>query len=897
MNNNLIQNPFAKRFHNLSILLASIPIIISMIVIFGWIFDYERMTTLMPDLASMKFNTALLFLLSSLSIFVSQKAKHLKNMLVISIFLIASLTLSQYIFQINFGIDQLFVMDISGSDYPGRMSIATSINFILISVGIFLLLSKSDLSFVFAGLTALSALVALSGYLHNVEVFYAVPIFSSMALHTAISFFVLSVATILADDNGELVQIASGDTAGSKLIRIMNPTILLSFFLITSIFNIGNNLGFYPAQFSSVLTNTTTLVLLLLAIFYLARQLHQIDKERQVIQSELFRVNSSLEKRVKDRTRDLEHTNEQLHVYHSAVVSSSEMISVINKEHRYTMANEVYIQYYQPNLHNLIGYHIQDIVGIDDYDTQIKDRLNRSLNGEEQNFELATYFPEKGLCHLWVSYAPIRNNSQEVTDVVIVMRDITERKNMENSLIEAKEAADTANRAKSIFLANMSHELRTPLNAIMGFTQLLERDDTLSQEQVDQTLVISNNAEHLLELINDILELSRIEANKLTLHLQPTDLHQLILDINKTMELFAESKGISFISNLDKLIPQHLQLDTLKLRQVLINLINNAIKFTDVGEVSLYIYSKDDNLYFEIQDSGAGIEAEAISGLFEMFTQSKSGLSAEEGAGLGLPISQRLIQLMGGDIKISSEVDTGTLISFNIPYDTSDLNQATVNNKHTIIGIQNQTSTHRILIVDDHQESCLLVAGLLEPIGFDTKTASNGNEALSIVKEWKPDLIFMDLNMPVMDGLTATNHIRKLHLTNKPLIVAITAGAFEHQKQDILEAGCDDFIPKPFNLDIILDKIQHHLKVEYKYAEEKIGDITISNHQFLRTLADVPKEFRTKLLDHVRALDTDNVLILLETIKPSHPELASEIELLINDFRFDVIRHKLEKLD
>ncbi len=767
MNNNLTQDKYAKRFHYLSLILASIPILISVLVIFGWLFDYQRMTTLMPDLASMKFNTALLFLLASISIIVSHKNPKLKSLLALLILLISSLTLLQYIFQISFGIDQLFIKDLNETPYPGRMSIATAINFILISVGLLFVKYKSNLSNLFAGLAGLSALIALSGYIHSVEVFYAVSIFSTMALHTAIAFFVLAVATILTSDDGELMQIASGDTAGSKLIRVMNPTIVLSFFIITIIFNIGKNLSFYPAQFSSVLTTTTSLVLLLLTVFYLARRLHQIDIQRQAIQSELFLVNSSLEERVKERTKALEHSNEQLHVYHSAVVSSSEMISVINKQHRYTMANEVYTQFYQPSQQNLIGHHIQDIVGIEEYNSQIKERLNRSLEGEAQNFELAMYVPDNGLRHLWVSYSPIRNSSHDVTDVVIVMRDITDRKEMENNLIEAKEAADAANRAKSIFLANMSHELRTPLNAIMGFTQILGHADNLNPEQTEQTFIITNNAKHLLTLINNILEMSRIEADKLTLNLQATDLRELILDVHKTMDLFAESKGIVFVSNLDELIPQQIQLDTLKLRQVLINLVNNAIKFTHVGEVLLSVHTEADNLYFEIQDSGEGIEAEAISDLFEMFTQSTSGLSAEEGAGLGLPISQRLIQSMGGEIEISSEVNTGTLVRFNIPYNT--------------------------------------------------------------------------LSQPFMNE-------------------------------------------------------QNSLQTDYVLSQEKLGTNTISNHQFLATLTDLPNEVRAQLLEHIRALDTDNVLTLLEAIKPSNPELASEIELLINDFRFDVVRRKLEKL-
>ena len=647
------------------------------------------------------------------------------------------------------------------------MSIATTINFILISVGLLFVKHKSNISNLFTGLAGLSALIALSGYMHSVEVFYAVSIFSTMALHTAISFFALAVGLFLVSDDGELMQIASGDTAGSKLLRVMNPTILLSFFLITNIFNLGKNLNLYPAEFSSVLTTTTSLVLLILTVFYLARRLHLIDIQRLAIQSELFLLNSSLEERVQERTKALEHSNKQLDVYHSAVVSSSEMISVINKQHRYTMANEVYTQFYQPSQQNLIGCHIRDIVGKEEYNSQIKERLNRSLDGEEQSFELALHIPDKNLRHLWVNYSPIRNSSHDVTDVVIVMRDITDRKDMENNLIEAKEAADAANRAKSIFLANMSHELRTPLNAIMGFTQILGRAKNLNPEQTEQTFIITNNAKHLLTLINNILEMSRIEADKLTVNLQVTDLRELILDVHKTMDLFAESKGIVFVSKLDELIPQQIQLDRLKLRQVLINIINNAIKFTHVGEVSLSVHTEADNLYFEIQDSGEGIEAEAISDLFEMFTQSASGLSAEEGAGLGLPISQRLIQSMGGEIEISSEVNTGTLVRFNIPYNT--------------------------------------------------------------------------LSQPFMNE-------------------------------------------------------QNSLQTDYVLSQEKLRTNTISNHQFLTTLTDLPNEVRAQLLNYIRALDTDKVLTLLEDIKPSNPELAEEIELLINDFRFDVVRHKLEKL-
>jgi len=437
---------------------------------------------------------------------------------------------------------------------------------------------------------------------------------------------------------------------------------------------------------------------------------------------------------------------------------------------------------------------------------------------------------------------------------------------------EAKDVADAANRAKSEFLANMSHELRTPLNAILGFAQLMSDDPSLSGEHRDYTGIINRSGAHLLNLINDILEVSKIEAGHTVLNeTDQVDLYYLFESLEEIFQLNARSKGISLVFDRASDVPRFIRTDESKLRQILINLLSNAIKFTEAGEIVLRVLlsraaasplpgqdggklrSSSLVLHFEVEDTGLGIAPEELNKLFQPFGQTQTGFKSRQGTGLGLAISQKFVNLMGGEITVISTVGRGSKFIFDIHVCPVNGIQPTIpRTEHKkVIGLAPNQPTYRMLITEDQSANRLLLSKLLGRLGFEIREAENGQKAVELWEDWKPDLIWMDMRMPVMDGYEATQHIRArerqlgignwqqvlssdknsdqeiLHSAPHRLIptkiIALTASAFEEQRQSILMAGCNDFVRKPFQEEDLLMKISEHLQVQYIYATEN-GD-------------------------------------------------------------------------
>ncbi|MFM7192913.1 MAG: ATP-binding protein, partial [Microcystaceae cyanobacterium] len=359
----------------------------------------------------------------------------------------------------------------------------------------------------------------------------------------------------------------------------------------------------------------------------------------------------------------------------------------------------------------------------------------------------------------------------------------------EMALREAKEAAETANRAKSTFLANMSHELRTPLNAILGFTQLMERDPSLLPQHRNFIDIINRSGNHLLNLINDVLEMSKIEAGKVVLIEESFNFQQLLKTLYDMLHIRAVNKGIKLVFDLDPSLPIYLQTDESKLRQVLINLLGNAIKFTATGQVTLRakvttLQTSAIELAFAVEDTGPGIPPEEVTTLFNPFVQAQSSTQKKEGTGLGLAISRQFVQLMGGEIQVSSEWGKGSCFSFTIqaqavnpfpPEMTPELNQ-------TVLGILNPQQEYRILVVDDQEDNRQLLQYLLTPLGFAVRSAVEGQGAIAQWESWQPHCILMDMQMPGMDGYEATRQIRQRETGQRTVILALTASAFQEQR-------------------------------------------------------------------------------------------------------------------
>ncbi|KAB8334525.1 AAA family ATPase [Scytonema tolypothrichoides VB-61278] len=382
----------------------------------------------------------------------------------------------------------------------------------------------------------------------------------------------------------------------------------------------------------------------------------------------------------------------------------------------------------------------------------------------------------------------------------------------------AEEAAKTANRAKSEFLANMSHELRTPLNGILGYTQIFKKDKALTAQQKNGIDIIHQCGEHLLTLINDILDLSKIEARKMELYPKEFHLPEFLESVAEICRIRAEQKRISLIYKTLSPLPRLIRADEKRLRQILINLLSNAVKFTEKGSITFTVGYQEDKLRFQVEDTGIGIASEQLEEIFLPFQQVGEESRKTEGTGLGLAISRQLVQMMGGELKVKSTLGKGSVFWFdlNLPevFQQSDVKSE---EKGNIIGLLGPV--RKVLVVDDKWSNRSVLVNLLQPLGFEVTEATNGLDALEKVRELKPDVILMDLVMSVMDGFEATRRLRMLPNFKEVIIIAVSASVFEWDQKQSREVGCDDFLPKPIQKTDLLEKLQVHLGLEWIYEQ------------------------------------------------------------------------------
>jgi PAS domain S-box-containing protein len=492
------------------------------------------------------------------------------------------------------------------------------------------------------------------------------------------------------------------------------------------------------------------------------------------------------------------------------------------------------------------------------------------------------------------------------------MQDITERKQSEaeleqhrhhleelvetrtRELAQARDTAESANRMKSAFLANMSHELRTPLNAILGFAQILERDTRIPADRRANLATINRSGKQLLALINDVLEISRIEAGRLTLQPATCELHELLTGLAEVVEFRASKKGLRMSMTRSPDLPRYIEADAGKLRQILLNLLTNAVKYTEHGSIELSakaeIVGDRATLMFSVSDTGVGIAAEDLQRIFQPFYQTTYGVRLGEGTGLGLTICREYSDLMGGKLSVESELHGGTCFHLSLPVQLADEPESVAPALGRVLGLAPEQPPCRVLVAEDNADSRQLLCEILERAGFQVRAVVNGAEAVSAFQDWSPQFIWMDMRMPVLDGYAATRRIRDLPGGKTVRIVALTASAFREDHADILAAGCDSVVAKPLVEAQLFEEMGRLLGLRYRY-EEAPTTVRAENettHQ-AQLPEPLPAELLTQLREAAHMLDIEATNQFIARIGESQPELARQLQQWSDEYRFDRI--------
>lgn len=484
--------------------------------------------------------------------------------------------------------------------------------------------------------------------------------------------------------------------------------------------------------------------------------------------------------------------------------------------------------------------------------------------------------------------------------------DNTERNQAKAEIMKAKEAADNANLAKSIFLASMSHELRTPLNAILGFSKLLAQNPKVPADETEKLSIINRSGQHLLSMINDVLDLTKIETGRIDLKEYPFELSALMKEMSVTVGSSATEKGLAMHVEDEAVSFPYIKADLGKLRQVMINLLSNAVKFTDEGQITIRcmtdaIPENTDKcvVLIEVEDTGPGIKPDRLESIFEPFVQGHN-LSERRGTGLGLSICKQCLEIMGGTIEVDSEVGAGSIFRVRVVaeiVEAADISTP-VDDKPRVIGLTPTEISRRILITDDNRENLLLMKSLLEEVGFVVLEAENGEEAVEIFRKESPDLVWMDMRMPVMDGYKATRKIRQIPGGDTVPIIAITASAFLEQRDEILAAGCNDMVTKPFQEHEIFETMARFLDIGYIYARETgtPSDQVDETDLTSTMLSELPPELLQELLNACLDLDMEGLAHVIERLKVEAPETAKGLKHLADNFQTGRIHELIEKI-
>jgi signal transduction histidine kinase/CheY-like chemotaxis protein/HAMP domain-containing protein len=529
----------------------------------------------------------------------------------------------------------------------------------------------------------------------------------------------------------------------------------------------------------------------------------------------------------------------------------------------------------------------------DDVET-VKRQIQQGLHESGAfDVEYRIVYPQEQL--RYVRSQGFRVNNEELSLVSGLHSDISARKQAESELVRARERAEAANRAKSAFLANMSHELRTPLNAILGYAQILEQDPRLGADHRHSVEIMHRSGDYLLTLINDTLDLAKIEAGRFELFPAPCNLRLFFLGLVEIFAIRAQQKGISFHYQEDDKLPEAVICDDKRLRQTLLNLLGNAIKFTEKGQVILRTYYHDGILSVVVADSGIGIAADQLKQIFEPFSQAGSSDYKMQGTGLGLSITRKLIQLMGGELRVESILDQGSTFSIHLPAAIAHAPACATHETRNarVIGYRR---THgsvplRLLVADDVTENRDILVRLLQPLGFVMAEAADGRACLEMAQQWQPDAVLIDIVMPEMSGLEVARALRTDPAFADTAIIALSASVFAEDRSHSIAAGCNEHLPKPFQSEDLFHSLEKYLPLEWQYAVDPTASPPLSEAP--EHLAEADLEY---LLERVKRGDIKGLREYLETLEKqgNAPVTVAKLQDLNKHFKLKEVRALLE---
>src|SRR5919202_4513397 len=618
---------------------------------------------------------------------------------------------------------------------------------------------------------------------------------------------------------------------------------------------------------------------------------------------------------ITDRKQAVQALRESEERYRAIVEDQTELITRFQPDGRLTFVNEAYCRYFMQEREVLIGNCYEPFLFEEDRKAIAQFLDSLSLENPVGTIEYRVIVAGEIRWMQWINRA-IFDEQGNFVEFQSVGRDITERKYAEDALQQAVLSAEAANRAKSTFLANMSHELRTPLNGILGYAQILQRYKDCTPKQKEGLVIIQQCGEHLLTLINDILDLSKIEASKLELYPDDFNFPTFLQGIGEIFRLKAVQKSIHLTYLVSNQLPTTVHADEKRLRQILMNFLSNAVKFTDIGSVtfkvgriangSWLIANGQEQLAmnneqlaiskirFQVEDTGIGITNEQLAKIFLPFEQVGDRSRHAEGTGLGLAITQKLVSLMGSQIFVESTPGVGSRFWFdlNLPVASNPIKSTSINSADNTIGYQGQK--RKILVVDDHWGNCAVLINILEPLGFELFEASNGREGIEKAVEFQPDLIITDLVMPVMDGNQMTKQLRQLPQFQDTIILAISANAFEVDRQKSLEAGCNNFLPKPVHAEDLLTTIKYYLNLSWIYDELDDAQSQESVDESMYYIENTPTELVIPPLEELALLYNAALIsyidgirqeaIRLQQVDPTYTPFANRVLELAENF-------------